>query len=238
VVNLENDSDITEEAHMKTLGYGTLLASLLVAAALVGQRSYAETRSVRSGRPGTHTAEPSSPEVVRIRKLTGLNREGVARTPEYQQNSGIPSIKRPQDWVEIKLEYDTKPAWIDELSIQFFVLTEYEVKGKFLYVLNRKTLRSTDVEQANGHLASVYLPPNAVKRYGYPTALAVEVSIDGKVVATLAQLGEKKLKLPADWWKNDTVVKGEGVSLRDEGLLTRDRSPFALTAIDDYEVLR
>lgn len=223
---------------MKTSSFGVLLFSLLVTSAVVEQHSYAQSRPLRAGRNEGRPSDDSSLDVVRIRKLTGLNREGALKTPEYTQSSSLSSVKRPQDWVEVKLTYDTKPAWIDEVAIQFFVLTEYEVKGKFFYILSRKTVRNADVEQGKDHLAAVYLPPNTVKRYGYPVAIAVEVSVDGKVVAALSQQGERRLKLPDDWWKNDKVVKAEGVSVRDDALLSRDRTPFAMAVIDDYEVVK
>jgi hypothetical protein len=67
-------------------------------------------------------------------------------------------------------------------------------------------------------------------------AIAVEISVGGKVVAEDSV--EEGLKLGPRWWKDPVIVESKDVTARDGYLLEKARSPFALISIDDYEVSR
>ena len=58
---------------------------------------------------------------LRVRKLVGLGNKARLFTPSYTTDVGR-GIQRAQEWRTVLLTYDTAPAWIDELLIQFYVL--------------------------------------------------------------------------------------------------------------------
>jgi hypothetical protein len=201
----------------------------------LAERGVAQSKTSRGSRvePKTGTGGGTALDGVRIRKLEGIGRKSLVRTPEFRHNLS-PSTKRAGDWSEIKLTYDSSAEWIDEVTIQLFALSESKIKNKLVYTLYRKTVRNMDVERGEGHMVTVYLSPNAVKRYGAPIAVAAEMSVGGKPVSVM-QESDKSVKLPEEWWKSEKITQSEGVTIRDDYLLTREQSPFGLVAIDDYE---
>ncbi|MGQ9662731.1 MAG: hypothetical protein ACUVWX_10425 [Kiritimatiellia bacterium] len=185
---------------------------------------------------GPAPVAPSEREgkVLAIRNLEGLGKHAYVRTPDYRTNMSQ-GRKPPQDWVQILLTFETYPDWIDELIVQFYALAATTDAGKQKFSFYRKNLRHTDVERDREHLSAVYLPPRAVKRYGDLIAVAVEISYQGKVIASKSI---ESIKLPQEWWKDPVVVQNENVTARDGYLLGRSETPFALIAVDDYEMAR
>ncbi|MCX7590164.1 MAG: hypothetical protein N2255_00910 [Kiritimatiellae bacterium] len=173
-------------------------------------------------------------QILEIRRLDGLGRHAYVRSPEYRTNMSQ-GRKPAQDWVQVLLSFETFPEWVDELVVQYYALAMTTEGGKPKYSFYKKNVRYTDLERDREHQAAVYLPPRAVKRYGDLVAVAVEVSHQGKIIATKT---EASIKLPQEWWKDPLVVQNENVTTRDGYLLDRSETPFALIAIDDYEVGR
>ena len=188
-----------------------------------------------SPRGPTPVASPETPgKILAIRNLEGLGKHAYVRTPDYRTNMSQ-GRKPAQDWVQIQLSFETYPEWIDELIVQFYALAATTEGGKQKFSFYRKNVRYTDVERDREHLSAVYLPPRAVKRFGDLVAVAVEISYQGKVIASRSI---ESIKLPQEWWKDPVVIQNENVTPRDGYLLHRSETPFALIAIDDYEVAR
>lgn len=189
----------------------------------------------------TPSAPPdrSSPgeSIVRIRRLEGVGKKAYIKTPDFTVRGGMPrGVNPPQDWVQILVEYDTRPKWLDDLVVQFFALGVTVEEGKKLYSFYQLTVRYGDIEEGRGHLATAYLRPQAVKRFGDLVAVAVEFTHEGKLVA---EQSESVLSgLPARWWRDPSVVNAEHVVTRNGYLLDKNQSPFALINIDDHEVIR
>lgn len=222
------------------IGWRVLVGVILMA---VGS-AQAQTRRTGGPHPARYSgtaadARPAraSGEIVQIRKFEGVGKQYQVKTPEYR-STVTDGTKRPGDWAEIKLQFDTFEDWIDEIVVQFYVLTQDKEKGKAksAYSFYKATVHCVNVEKGNGHLAAVYLPPHAVKRYGLPVAIAVELSVGGKALPVKSD-SEKGLKLPEEWWKDPQVLGSDNVTSR-EYLTLRSQSPFALAAIDDYEAER
>jgi hypothetical protein len=174
-------------------------------------------------------------EAIRIRRIEGVGKMGLIKSPEFRSNIQA-GIKRPGDWVEIKVQYDTGPDWIDELVFQYYGLAHTRENGKEVYSLYQATVRYSDIERGHGHLGTAYLCPNTVKRYGLLVAVAVEISYNGKVIDAKS-VSDGTVK-QTDWWKNPAVT-GSGVVVPRPGyLLNRRESPFALINMDDYEVIK
>ncbi len=190
------------------------------------QGGYAKTGAAETGK----TAAGDTADILRLRKLSGTGAQCLVKTPEYRTVYGYPSVKQPGVWAQITERYDTFPEWIDELTFQFYALSK-DAKGE--YSLYKNTVRYADIEKGKEHSATMYVRPTTLKRYGPIVAVAVEISVGGKIIAEDADMARDE-KIAKDWWKKDLtkVVTREGC------LLDRSQSPFALINIDDYEVIR
>ena len=183
-------------------------------------------------------AQPSrsrSSEAIRIRKLEGVGRQSLVKTPEYRVDVGRDS-GRAREWGQISVTYETGRAkqWLDEVTVNYFVMAENPADNEKPFSLYKLSVTYLDVEGASSHLSTVYLRPAALKRFGPVLGVAVEIEVDREKVAS-EQISGGKLKQIAEWWKNPTVVDSERLTRRDGYLLPRSRSPFALVNIDSHE---
>ena len=181
------------------------------------------------------TASPASGK-LRVRKLSGLGRRAQVYTPSFSTDVGR-GVKSSQEWQAVTVSYDTAPEWIDELLIQFYVLSmkvDPETRQN-VYSLFKVAVRYVDIEKGSGHMATVFLRPAALKRYGEPAAVAAVFTLGGEDVA---ELSEEKTNLPAKWWKNPLVTESDTLTTRDGYLLDRSQSPWAWINSDDYEVIK
>lgn len=185
-------------------------------------------------RRGVAPAGARASEPLRVRRLEGIGKQYLIKTPEYR-TSMSPGTKRPSDWAEVKVTFDTAPEWIDDITVQYYVLTAIKGKAGVEYSFFNTTARYADVEQGNGHMVAAYLTPAAVKRYGDPVAVAVAITVAGKTVAEESD-NDRLVKLPERWWESSgTVLGSEAVTPRNGYLLSRRQTPFALINISDYE---
>jgi hypothetical protein len=178
----------------------------------------------------------SAGDKLRVRKLTGLSTKSRVFTPSFSTDVGR-GVNRAREWQAVTVTYDTAPEWLDELQIQFFVLSvmrDPETKRN-VYSLYRNTVRYIDIEQGRNHMAVVFLRPTALLRHGEPVAVAAVFSLDGKVVE---EVSDEETKLPEKWWKNPLVTDSEATTIRDGYLQDRSKSPWALINPDDYEVIK
>jgi len=235
---------------MKRRAAGVAVAVGVLASLMWVRSGLAQARRPAPG-PGRRAAEADAArapgELLKVRRMEGVGKQYQLKTPEFRTSLGG-GTKRAQDWAEIKVQFDTykdtsatnasSREWIDELVVDFYVMTQYkDDRGRERYSYYKTTGRYRDVERGSSHAVAAYLPPSAVKRYGLPAAIAVEMTAGDKVLARETEF-EKALKLPEQWWKSPNVLNSENVTVRNEYLVTRSRSPFALVAIDDYETER
>lgn len=189
-----------------------------------------------------HAQQPAAPggavdwtKQIRIKKIVGTGRQTVVKTPSYNTNASR-SATPEKDWYQFWVNYETAPEWIDEMVFSFHVLAKTTVKGKDAFSLYRKTVRYIDVAKGRSHMSTVYLRPNAIKRYGEVVAVAVEISVKGQPAAENFEV--KIPNMPDKWWKNPAVVESAAVTVRDGYLLDRSETPFAFINVDDYEVIK
>jgi hypothetical protein len=227
---------------MKTLGFGRMLAVgatvyLCGGVALTLAQYARHDAREHAATAGKAVAGPAGDNILRVRKLEGLGKRGYVKSPEFEVRTSLAKGPKPQqDWVQILVDYDTEPKWIDELTFQFYAMAETVEDGKKAYSFYQVTARYGDIERGRSHMAAVYLRPQAVKRYGDLVAIAVEISHEGKVVAELAD--DAGTKMPPQWWKNPDVIGRKDVTTRAGYLLEKSQSPFALVNIDDFEVTK
>ena len=63
---------------------------------------------------------PVGPGSIKLGKV----QPAVVKTPEFNLTSGPTKRSKPADWLEIEVEYETKPDDIDELTFKFTVMFE------------------------------------------------------------------------------------------------------------------
>ena len=171
---------------------------------------------------------------LKIRKLNGLGTRSLVDTPVFRNNASQ-GTKRGAKWHQVSVVYDTAPEWIDELTVEFHVLavTDDPKTRKKVFTLYKLLVKYSDVAQGRGHVATAFLRPTAVTRYGNPIAVATIFSIGGKVVGEESQTTEN---LPQKWWSSQRVL--DRVTVRKGYLLNRSQSPWALVDYDAYEVIK
>jgi hypothetical protein len=172
------------------------------------------------------TAARAGAEIIRIRELTGLGPRAVMTSPgSSNSRRAVAPV-----WIQLQVQYDTEPEWIEDLMVQFHVLLRNRA-GEF--TLLKGTVNYVDVARGKGHLACAYVRPAGVARFGDVLGVAVELTVKGKVEA---EFSDGKLApgkpLPQDWWKNEKLV------LRDGYVVDKSKTPFALVNFDDYEALK
>ncbi len=179
-------------------------------------------------------AAAGAEDTVRVRKLGWQAADAKVQTPQYD-TSASRGVTRPDMWWQFSVQYDTKEEWTDELTFEFHVLGLGQIEGKKAYSYYTTRVSYIDIPKDRGHLATVFLRPNTIERYGMPVAFAVEIYHKGEMVA---QETEAATKLSKVWWKDPNVVESALVTKRDKTLLNRSQTPFAFVDVDAYETIK
>ena len=188
---------------------------------------------------------PAAPEkTVMIKNIYGLEQNARLRTPIYQASGGGKIIRNSgnvvREWVQVVAEYytapDPKSRWFNQIAFQFYVLAAQEnreTKAKE-YTIFRGQVAYVDVDRSrrDARWATMYLIPSAVTRFGDPIAVAVEVSVDGRVMDTRSDVDRRYAEIVSrdkEWWKNAKLPVKDGY------LLKATDTPFSLLNVDDFE---
>jgi len=164
---------------------------------------------------------------IRIRTLSGIGPRSVIKSPD---TNGSYNRNGPREWIEMSVQFDTEPEWIDELAFQYYALLR-DAKGD--YTLLKGTVVYVDVARGRGHMGVAYIRPAGLTRFGTVVAVAVEAVVRGETVATKSEgklSGSKSL--PPEWWKNVKVAPREGY------IQDKSKTPFSWINFDDYEALK
>jgi hypothetical protein len=177
--------------------------------------------------------EDSSKEGFRVKKFYALDKNTYVKSPKYDPTQQ-PSAGREKEWMQFSVVYDTSDDWIDSVVFQYYVLSEKMVEGKKRYSLFKKTVKYIDIAKGRAHISDVYLHPRVVERYGKVVAAGFEALIDGKEVGKDSKV--EGINLTGDWWTK--IADDDKVTIRDGYLLDRSESPFAMSNIDEYEIIK
>lgn len=146
----------------------------------------------------------------------------AVKTPEFSLSSGPVKRSRPADWLEIEVEYETKPEDIEELTFRFTVGVEKKLlDGEVTYVT---------IAKGREHFAVMYLSPKSIDKLTGGKAFTassidnvwVEVSRSGQVLDKASWKGAPQPNLPH--------VAGM--------VLNKDETPFAPLFYDRYEAIK
>ena len=178
-------------------------------------------------------AAPSS-DILRIRKVTELERDMLQRAPSMGNRS-----PKQKDWGVLDVTFDSAPEWIDEMTVTFTVMLQNKKakQGEPAFSLLTLTSEYRDIAQGRDRKAGVVILPVAMERHGQPIGIGVQFFRDGQLIAE-SGVGAESLSSQPKWWANTKVTDHATVKKRDGYLIERSKSPFALVDIDSYEASR
>ncbi len=150
--------------------------------------------------------------------------------PLYQGEDGddtlyIPGIplysSREKKWFRISVDYETRPDWIDRLTLEFYVLLPGREEEPILF---KGEVSYVDIPEGRKHLAEMYMHFNSYERYYRrgKVRTAVLAKVDGEIVAI-----DDRNSLDDKWWEN--------IPLHPCGLLNRLDTPFRVVNAGNYE---
>ena len=174
---------------------------------------------------GLPAAAQQLPSANPIRKMKLQARP--TQTPQYSVNPNPTpaSPNRRGDWQRISCQYDLADEWTDEVTLTFYVLLRTQNSKEPFILLTGET---TVVNLERGwHLATMYVHPSVLKRYGTVDGTAVEAKVKGRVVMVECSAGENTFK---KW-----VAQ---LAPREGYVLPASQTPFAPTDYYDNDMAK
>ncbi len=167
--------------------------------------------------------------VLRLHQLTGTGGRAIMKSPDIARGTTRRGDSR--EWAEVGVQFDTEPEWLDEVTLNFYVLLRSTDKADLTLVKGSVTY--LDIARGSSHMGAAYVRPAALARYGKIIGVAVEAVVKGETVDALSEgkLAPSK-PLPREWWKNPKLVPKDGY------VLDKAKTPFILVNYDDYEALK
>jgi hypothetical protein len=102
------------------------------------------------------------------------------------------------DWLEIRVEYDTAPKWLNRLDVTYYVLLESdEERGDF--TLFTGEVSNVNIKRDAGHFGAMWMHPDTVERYGSVRSVAVVMKVDGRPVGMISDPDSQER-----WWERFT----------------------------------
>ena len=193
----------------------TALSTIGLAAALIV--------SVMAGNAfGQQAPAPDASNLINIRGVAHMS----TFTPDFSYNLRGQSTRRDgrAGWLQVAAEFESAPAWIDELTVTFYVVLRGNPRnipeGQNPVNMFTGSVTYMNVKQGR-HMANMFLDPNTFERYGTPEAVAVVFEVDGRQAGGKV---EPQRTAESRWWTTQTPLP--------IALLRRDQTPFSLVEIE------
>lgn len=120
--------------------------------------------------------------------------------PDEIKRINATSRELGEDWYVIEAKFDTKDDITEEVTVKFYTdMVDTLKEDKDNVVILTAEVTFINVRKGNGHLATAYLHPSAIQRYG----------------GTSGSKGIKKANVHVDLLENGQST-GEGIDLRKE----------------------
>ncbi len=152
----------------------------------------------------------------------GKVQPAVVKTPEFSVKSGVEKRSKPGDWLEIEVEFDTKGAEIEELTLEYTVQFENKLlEGQVTHV---------NIPVGREHYSVMYVAPRSLEKltggktltHGSIQNAWIIAKIKGQIVD---QAAFRKEPIP-------NLQKTPGM------LLNKPETPFAPLYFDRYEATK
>ena len=153
----------------------------------------------------------------------GKVQPAMVKTPEFSLSSGPQKRSKPADWLEIEIEYETKPEDIDELTFTYTIMIEKKLLfGQVTHI---------NIPKGRDHYSVMYVSPRSLTKLTGGRALTAS-SIEN-VWVNVERQGQK-LDQPSAHKPgpipNAALIQGL--------VLNKDETPFAPLFYDRYEAIK
>ena len=159
--------------------------------------------------------------VVRLRDIDGREIRPPKYQSNYDQNSGRLA------WYEMRAEYETSEDWLDGLTFAFYVLFKPDIKSAAIeldprrpWLLMRGEMSYRNVAKGR-HLATMYVHPSTLLRFGEVQRFAVVASHGGKLQHFLSKPDGQE-----GWWEQLPAQQGQVLAPAD--------TPYSVLMTDDF----
>ncbi len=161
---------------------------------------------------------PVGPGSVKLGKVS----PAAVKTPEYNLTSGPTKRSRAADWLEIEVDYETKPDDIEELTFKFTISFEKKLlDGEATYVT---------IAKAREHFAVVYISPKTIEKLTGGKAFTASA-----IENVWVEVSKSGLVLDKASWKPGVIPNAAHIPGM---VLNKDETPFAPLFYDRYEALK
>ncbi len=167
--------------------------------------------------PGA-TIRPARQEV----QVTGILVSYVPNRADVRLGDSGSSTYRDGYWMRILIQFATDPEWIDEVRLDCYVLLREGNTDNLL----TGSVTCTDVQEGRGHVASLYVPPNTLERYGgRARGVAIEGYYQNTVVTEYSAPGSSRR-----WWQDYTGIP--------DTMVTWHHTPFLRDGVERFEQIK
>lgn len=117
------------------------------------------------------------------------------------------------NWGMIEAYYESIPKWADDVEVIYYVLMKSKLAKK--PVMLAGSVVYMHVEKGKKHISTIYIPPQAIRRYGDASRIRAELWYNGILQDAVLwpRTGAK-----APWWNRIKPIRGS--------LLNRFYTPF------------
>lgn len=134
-------------------------------------------------------------------------------------------LGKAQGWGMIESYYESIPKWADDVEVRYYVLMEGQKPKK--NVMLGGSVVYMHVQEGKGHVSTMYIPPQAINRYGDVLRIRAELWYNG-ILQDAIQWPRVSGKTP--WWTRIKPTYGS--------LFNRFYTPFEHEAQVVEEVIK
>ena len=158
-----------------------------------------------------------------IKKLTA----DLIPTPRYTFQGTDHRVGRPEDWLEIEVQFESAPEWTDELTFRYFIFIANKcLTGEVTHV---------DIPRGRDLHSVMFVSPRSLARLMEGRSMTaqnvenvgVQIMNKGQVVAVSSI---KEVRGNPQWWQNLQQTPGMVINKND--------TPFAPLYWDRYEAIK
>lgn len=132
---------------------------------------------------------------------------------------GLNQSSQKGNWVSIQVHYQSRVEWADEIALEYYVLTQKNVvlKGRITQI---------NVPEGKHHVATAYLHPNTIARFGMIHRVATVILYHGQQY----DMAQWPMNTKKDWWNSAKTIDGQ--------IKNVFQTPFIINQPEDYEDIR
>lgn len=112
-------------------------------------------------------------------------------------------LGKVQGWGVIEVYYDSIPEWADDVEVKYYVLMKGRTPNRPVMLVG--SIVYIHVQKGEGHISTIYIPPQAIARYGDAERIRAELWYNG-ILQDSIQWPKIASKMP--WWTKVKPIYG------------------------------